>query len=100
MAMVNGVGLAQALDRYEIDTALAVWEHTERSVTTRVQRYSRVYGKIGTRWPRRMLELRSALIWAMAKARSVQRRIQFAAGYFPALDTGTRINMVLAEAQR
>jgi 2-polyprenyl-6-methoxyphenol hydroxylase-like FAD-dependent oxidoreductase len=100
MAMVNGVGLAQALDRYEIDTALAVWEHTERPVTTRVQRYSRVYGKIGTRWPRRMLELRSALIWAMAKARPVQRRIQFAAGYFPALDTGTRINMVPAEAQR
>jgi hypothetical protein len=47
-----------------------------------------------------MLELRSALIWAMAKARPVQRRIQFAAGYFPALDTGTRINMVPAEAQR
>lgn len=98
MAMVNGVGLAQALDRYEIDTALAVWERIERPVTTRVQRYSRVYGKIGTRWPKRMLELRSALIWSMAKARPVQRRIQFAAGYFPALDSAAGIDMAPAEA--
>lgn len=90
MAMVNGVALSQALDRYDIDTALSVWERTERPVTARVQRYSRVYGKVGTRWPDRLLDARSALIWALAKARPVQRRIQFAAGYFPALDSGPR----------
>lgn len=86
MAMVNSVALAQALDRYDIDTALAVWEDTERPVTRRVQRYSRVYGKVGTRWPGRLLGVRSALIWSVGKARPVQRRIQFAAGYFPTLD--------------
>ncbi|MGV9796434.1 FAD-dependent monooxygenase [Mycobacterium sp. NPDC003449] len=88
MAMVNGVALAQALDRYDLDTALQVWEHAERPVTRRVQRYSRVYGKIGTRWPGRLLDARSALIWSLAKARPVQRRIQFAANYFPDLDSG------------
>jgi hypothetical protein len=51
-----------------------------------VQRYSRLYGTIGTRWPARLLDARSALIWSLAKAKPVQRRIQFAAGYFPALD--------------
>jgi len=86
MAMVNGVALAQALDRYDVDQALAVWEQTERPVTHRVQRYSRLYGTIGTRWPARLLDARSALIWSLAKAKPVQRRIQFAAGYFPALD--------------
>ncbi|OCB07847.1 monooxygenase [Mycolicibacterium porcinum] len=87
MAMVNGVALSQALERYDIDTALQVWERAERPVTRRVQRYSRVYGKVGTRWPGRLLGARSALIWSLAKARPIQRRIQFAAGYFPALDT-------------
>jgi hypothetical protein len=55
-------------------------------VTDRVQRYSRLYGTIGTRWPARLLDARSALIWTLGKAKPVQRRIQFAAGYFPALD--------------
>jgi 2-polyprenyl-6-methoxyphenol hydroxylase-like FAD-dependent oxidoreductase len=86
MAMTNSVALAQALDRHDVDTALRIWQHSERPVTSRVQRYSRVYGKIGTRWPGRLLDARSALIWSLAKARPVQRRIQFAAGYFPSLD--------------
>jgi 2-polyprenyl-6-methoxyphenol hydroxylase-like FAD-dependent oxidoreductase len=86
MAMVNSVALAQALDRYDVDTALAVWEDSERPVTRRVQRYSRIYGKVGTRWPGGLLDVRSALIWSLGKARPVQRRIQFAAGYFPTLD--------------
>jgi 2-polyprenyl-6-methoxyphenol hydroxylase-like FAD-dependent oxidoreductase len=86
MAMVNGVALSQALARYDVDQALAVWEQTEKPVTDRVQRYSRLYGTIGTRWPARLLDARSALIWTLGKAKPVQRRIQFAAGYFPALD--------------
>lgn len=92
MAMVNGVALAQALDRYDIDQALSVWERSERPVTTRVQRYSRIYGKIGTRWPGRLLDARSALIWTLARASWVQRRIQFAAGYFPTLDVAPTVD--------
>lgn len=100
MAMVNGVALGQALDRYDVDTALQVWQDSERPVTARVQRYSRVYGKIGTRWPTSLLDARSALIWSLAKARPVQRRIQFAAGYFPALDSGPAAAAVTAGRDR
>jgi 2-polyprenyl-6-methoxyphenol hydroxylase-like FAD-dependent oxidoreductase len=87
MAMTSGVALAQALDAYDIDPGLAAWQASEKPVADRVQRYSRLYGKIGTRWPPRMLGVRSALVWSLAKAGPVQRRIQFAAGYFPSLDT-------------
>lgn len=87
VAMTNSVALAQALDVYDIDTALAVWQASEKPMVDRVQRYSRVYGAIGTRWPQRLLDVRSALVWSLGKAKPVQRRIQFAAGYFPALDS-------------
>jgi 2-polyprenyl-6-methoxyphenol hydroxylase-like FAD-dependent oxidoreductase len=86
VAMTNSVGLAQALDVHDIDTALKVWQRSEKPVVDRVQRYSRFYGRIGTGWPRSLLDVRSALVWSMAKAKPVQRRIQFAAGYFPSLD--------------
>lgn len=91
MAMVNGVALAQALDVRDVPDALSLWERSELPVTTRVQRYSRLYGTIGTRWPDRLLDARSALIWSLAKAKPIQRRIQFAAGYFPSLDCGPRV---------
>jgi 2-polyprenyl-6-methoxyphenol hydroxylase-like FAD-dependent oxidoreductase len=97
IAMANSVALAQALDRYEPATALAVWEQSELPVVRRVQRYSRLYGKVGTRWPARLLDARSALIWSLARAKPVQRRIQFAAGYFPSLDSGPRITIGPAE---
>jgi 2-polyprenyl-6-methoxyphenol hydroxylase-like FAD-dependent oxidoreductase len=86
MAMTNGVALAQALDVHPVGTGLEAWQRSEKPVTDRVQRYSRLYGRIGTRWPPRLLEVRSALIWSLARAKPLQRRIQFAAGYFPALD--------------
>jgi 2-polyprenyl-6-methoxyphenol hydroxylase-like FAD-dependent oxidoreductase len=88
VAMMNGVALAQALDVYGIDAALAAWQASEKPVADRVQRYSRLYGTIGTHWPTRMLGVRSALVWSLAKAKPAQRRIQFAAGYFPSLDSG------------
>ena len=87
VAMANSVALAQALDVHAIDEALPVWQRSEKPVVDRVQRYSRFYGRIGTTWPSGLLDFRSALVWSLAKAKPVQRRIQFAAGYFPALDT-------------
>jgi 2-polyprenyl-6-methoxyphenol hydroxylase-like FAD-dependent oxidoreductase len=96
VAMTNSVALAQALDVYDIDTALAVWQRSEKPMVDRVQRYSRVYGAIGTRWPRPLLDVRSALVWSLGKAKPVQRRIQFAAGYFPALDNPALDNPAVA----
>jgi 2-polyprenyl-6-methoxyphenol hydroxylase-like FAD-dependent oxidoreductase len=87
VAMTNGVALAQALDHYDVETALRVWQRSEKPVVDRVQKYSRLYGRIGTAWPERLMEARSALVWTLGKAKPVQRRIQFAAGYFPSLDT-------------
>jgi 2-polyprenyl-6-methoxyphenol hydroxylase-like FAD-dependent oxidoreductase len=85
-AMTNSIALAQALDVHDIDTALEVWQRSEKPVVDRVQRYSRTYGKIGTRWPDQALGVRSALIWSLAKSKPFQRRLQFAASYFPSLD--------------
>jgi 2-polyprenyl-6-methoxyphenol hydroxylase-like FAD-dependent oxidoreductase len=86
VAMTNSVALAQSLDVHDIDRALEVWQRSEKPVVDRVQRYSRFYGRIGTAWPAGLLDVRSALVWSLAKAKPVQRRIQFAAGYFPSLD--------------
>jgi 2-polyprenyl-6-methoxyphenol hydroxylase-like FAD-dependent oxidoreductase len=86
-AMMNSVALAQALEGRSVETALEVWQTSEKPVIDRVQRYSRLYGTIGTRWPERGLDVRSALIWSLAKAKPFQRRIQFAATYFPSLNT-------------
>jgi 2-polyprenyl-6-methoxyphenol hydroxylase-like FAD-dependent oxidoreductase len=85
--MMNAVALGQALDRYDIETALRVWEESERPVTDRVQRYSRLYGRMGTHWPRHLLDARSAVVWALGKSKPVQTRINFAASYFPSLDS-------------
>jgi 2-polyprenyl-6-methoxyphenol hydroxylase-like FAD-dependent oxidoreductase len=84
--MMNAVALSQALERYDVETALPVWEKSERPVTDRVQRYSRLYGRMGTGWPRPLLDARSALVWALGKSKPVQKRINFAASYFPSLD--------------
>lgn len=85
--MMNAVALGQALQRYDdIGVALEAWETSERPVTDRVQRYSRLYGRMGTSWPRQLLDARSALIWALGKAKPVQKRINYAAAYFPSID--------------
>jgi 2-polyprenyl-6-methoxyphenol hydroxylase-like FAD-dependent oxidoreductase len=90
VAMTNAVALGQALSVAEdVDTALQRWQASERPVVDRVQRYSRFYGTIGTRWPDSLLSLRFGLIWALGRARPIQRRIQFASDYFPSLDTQT-----------
>ena len=91
--MMNAVALGQALDRFDdVEQALDVWEASERPVTDRVQRYSRLYGRMGTRWPRQLLDARSALVWTLGKAAPVQKRINFAASYFPSLDENQVVN--------
>jgi 2-polyprenyl-6-methoxyphenol hydroxylase-like FAD-dependent oxidoreductase len=83
MAMANAVALGQVLDRRPVTEALALWERSERPVTDRVQRYSRVYGWIGTHWPAVALDLRSSLVAALGRSKRVQRRINCGAEYFP-----------------
>ncbi|MCU1620084.1 MAG: monooxygenase [Modestobacter sp.] len=85
VAMTNGVALGQALSRWDVPTALDRWEESERPIAKRVQRYSRIYGRMGTGWPQPLLDARSALVWSLAASKTVQRRINFANEYEPSL---------------
>jgi 2-polyprenyl-6-methoxyphenol hydroxylase-like FAD-dependent oxidoreductase len=87
VAMTNAVALGQALRAYDVDEALDVWQESERPMVTRVQRYSRFYGRVGTSWPSSLLDARSAFIWALGRAEPVQKRINFAASYFPSISS-------------
>ncbi|MEA2331912.1 MAG: hypothetical protein QOH58_2050 [Thermoleophilaceae bacterium] len=80
LAMSNALSLAHALDDYaDVPEALRAWEAAEREVTDATQRYSRVYGRVGTRWPRRLLGLRSTLVRAAGKSKRIQARANLAA---------------------
>lgn len=87
VAMQNGIALAQALRGRDVRDALRLWEESERPVIDRVQDYSRIYGKVGTRWPGSTLALdaRTQLLKRVGKFKPVQHRIQFAQGYFPCI---------------
>jgi 2-polyprenyl-6-methoxyphenol hydroxylase-like FAD-dependent oxidoreductase len=88
VGMSNATALAQALDVYPtIREALEAWERSERAVTDATQRYSRFYGWIGTRWPRPLLDARSALIWTLARSSRMQSRINVASGHVPGVGT-------------
>jgi 2-polyprenyl-6-methoxyphenol hydroxylase-like FAD-dependent oxidoreductase len=80
VAMANARSLAHALDAgYDIPRALEIWERSERPTTDRTQRYSRIYGRVGTSWPRPLLSVRSALFFAAGRSRRWQRHVNVAA---------------------
>jgi 2-polyprenyl-6-methoxyphenol hydroxylase-like FAD-dependent oxidoreductase len=88
VGMSNATALAQALDAFPTVTeALAAWESSERPVTDATQKYSRFYGWIGTNWPRPLLDVRSALIWSLARSTRMQSRINVASRHVPTLGT-------------
>jgi 2-polyprenyl-6-methoxyphenol hydroxylase-like FAD-dependent oxidoreductase len=80
LAMTNGYALALMLqDQTDVPTGLLGWEARQRPVTDATQRYSRLYGKVGTRWPRPLTDIRSALIWAAGRSKAWQERVNVAA---------------------
>jgi len=80
VAMQSGFVLADELARTkDVSTALGRWETRQRPVVDATQKFSRLYGRIGTRWPRPLLDVRSALIWGIGKSSSIQRRVNVAA---------------------
>lgn len=84
VAMTNAVQLAIAATKTRnLDFALRGWEEKMRPMTDRVQKYSRVYGRVGTQWPKPLLDTRSALVKRFAKSRRVQTAINFAAANYP-----------------
>jgi 2-polyprenyl-6-methoxyphenol hydroxylase-like FAD-dependent oxidoreductase len=82
--MANGIALAQALDHFsDVERGLEAWETSERPITDATQRYSRFYGRIGTRWPHRLLNARSAMVWMLSRSKRFQRRANIAAHHTP-----------------
>jgi 2-polyprenyl-6-methoxyphenol hydroxylase-like FAD-dependent oxidoreductase len=80
LAMTNGYALALLLDgAADVPDALRAWESRQRPVTDATQRYSRLYGKVGTRWPRPLADVRSALVWAAGRSKTWQERVNVAA---------------------
>jgi 2-polyprenyl-6-methoxyphenol hydroxylase-like FAD-dependent oxidoreductase len=80
LAMTNGYALASVLESYEdVPAGLEAWEARQRPVTDATQKYSRLYGKVGTRWPRPVADVRSALIWAAGRSRRWQSKVNVAA---------------------
>ena len=80
VAMANAQALAHALDRYRsVGDALSMWEQCERPVTDHTQRYSRIYGRVGTRWPRHLLGVRSAAVRVAGRSERLQHHVNRAA---------------------
>ncbi|MCK8613817.1 FAD-dependent oxidoreductase [Gordonia sp. C13] len=84
VAMTNAVALALAIGQsHSIDRALRMWESEQRSLSDGVQAYSRIYGRVGTRWPSNLLDVRSSVVRRFLSTRSAQGAINFAAEQFP-----------------
>ncbi|KQZ03694.1 FAD-dependent monooxygenase [Microbacterium sp. MEC084] len=85
VAMTNAVSLAvHASNSRHLDMALRSWEAQMRPIADGVQKYSRIYGRVGTHWPRPLLDIRSTLVKRFASSRRVQGAINFAAEHYPA----------------
>jgi len=86
-AMSNALALGQAVSVHaDIPAALLAWEASERPLTDRTQRYSYLYGRIGTRWPRALLDVRSRLVPVVARNGRFRRAMSQASEHFPDLD--------------
>jgi 2-polyprenyl-6-methoxyphenol hydroxylase-like FAD-dependent oxidoreductase len=84
VAITSAVALAAALDAApDVPSALAAWEARERPIAETTQRFSRFYGRMGTRWPRPLLDARSAIVWGIGRSERLQRRINVAAHHMP-----------------
>ena len=66
-------------------TVLLRWEAAERAYVTRTQRMSNLYGAIGTRWPHKLLDLRTKILPLLGRTDFVQRNLRCAVDHVPAL---------------
>jgi len=86
-AMSNALALGQAVTgRADVPAALRMWELHERPYTDRTQRYSLLYGRVGTRWPRPLLDVRSRLVPVVARSPRFRRAMSQAAEHVPRLE--------------
>lgn len=82
LGMANARSLVGALEQIrEVPAALRAWEEAERSVTDLTQRWATGYARIGARWPRPLLGLRSPVLRAADRSRYVRSQTGRAARY-------------------
>jgi 2-polyprenyl-6-methoxyphenol hydroxylase-like FAD-dependent oxidoreductase len=87
IAMANALALGRAAtEAADIPSALRAWERAERPITDRTQRYSYLYGRVGTRWPRPLLDLRSRLVPVVAANARFRRAMSEAAEHVPPVE--------------
>jgi 2-polyprenyl-6-methoxyphenol hydroxylase-like FAD-dependent oxidoreductase len=87
IAMANALALGQAVSAHaDVPTALRIWEAAERPITDHTQRYSYIYGRVGTRWPRPLLDVRSRLVPVVARSPRFRRAMSQAAEHVPRLE--------------
>jgi 2-polyprenyl-6-methoxyphenol hydroxylase-like FAD-dependent oxidoreductase len=80
VAMQSAFVLTQELNQAaDVAAALARWEGRLRPMVDATQRFSRFYGRVGTKWPNALLDIRSALIWTIGRSKTLQRKINVAA---------------------
>ena len=83
-AMANALALGETVTAHaDVEQALRLWEASERPYTDRIQRYSYLYGRVGTRWPRPLLDLRSRLVPVVARNERFRRAMSEAAEHVP-----------------
>jgi len=88
VAMVNGVVLARTLTgAHDVEGALRRWETSERPYILQTQRMSYLYGAVGTRWPRKLLGLRSKILPIIARTDRFRRSLRVALDHRPLLQT-------------
>jgi 2-polyprenyl-6-methoxyphenol hydroxylase-like FAD-dependent oxidoreductase len=89
VAMANAQALVHALDRFDtVAEALAAWEASERPITDHTQRYSRLYGRVGTKWPRSLLDVRSMFVRLAGRSQRLQHHVNRAATNVSVLVSG------------
>lgn len=86
VAITNATVLARAVSQSgDIPAALTRWENAERPYIDQTQRMSYLYGYVGTRWPHKLLGLRSRILPLLAKTNRFQRNLRCAVDHRPAI---------------
>ncbi|MBT7647607.1 MAG: FAD-dependent monooxygenase, partial [Rhodospirillaceae bacterium] len=84
VAIVNATVLARAVSQTEdVPAALKRWESAERAYVDRTQTMSHLDGVVGTRWPHKLLSLRSRILPYLARTDLLQRNLRVAVDHVP-----------------
>lgn len=86
VAITNATVLARAVSNGEdVPTSLQHWESAERPYIDKTQRMSYLYGYVGTRWPQKLLGLRSRILPILARTDMFQRNLRCAVEHRPVI---------------